>query len=161
MSSLPPAQVFSPYNEAEMRRVSVARAHRRHGVAQLLVYTALELAQHVFGYHAVHLSTAESMASAVRFYLRTGFAVAYSRIGCGDTSQWPCVHFRWPLGAVGRQLGPLRDIRATTFYELDYEEFYGADSEYASSSSRYGDSNSQEKSAAAGAVDTKESLSAE
>jgi GNAT superfamily N-acetyltransferase len=112
-----PAQILCAYDEAEMRRVSVAREHRKKGVAQLLVYTALEAAKHVFGYHAVHLSTAETMPSAVLLYLRTGFQVVHSRLECGSSSMWPCIYFRWPLGEMGRQMGPLRDSPAASFYE--------------------------------------------
>ncbi len=110
-----PAQALGPYDEAELRRVSVAREHRGTGAAQLLIFTALEAAKHVFGYHAVHLSTAETMPSAVRIYEKCRFNVVYSRLVSGE-SKWPCINFRWPLGEIGRQLGPLRDTPASSFY---------------------------------------------
>ena len=97
-------QPHTTYQEAEFRRMSVTAAHRGNGAAQLLVFTVLQTASQVFGFDSLHLSTAQTMDMAVRFYRRMGFREVSTVLEGGTEVPWCISHFKYDFTPRGRDL---------------------------------------------------------
>jgi GNAT superfamily N-acetyltransferase len=106
------------YMEAELRRMSVTRAHRGNGAAQLLLFTALQTARQVFGFEALHLSTAQTMDMAMKFYRRMGFREVHHALeGVDMPVPWRIARFKYCLTERGVAMDPLRYHHASAVWE--------------------------------------------
>ncbi len=97
------------YEDCELRRLSVCDSARGTGVAQLLVVASLQWAQ-AQGFHALHLSTSETMPLAMKFYRKSGFAEVHSGMYVDSDYDWPTSHFRWVLAPAGSACDPFVDL---------------------------------------------------
>ena len=72
---------------AEIRRMSVAPAHRQRGVGRALVTELLTTARG-WGHHRVVLETSSSWTEVVAFYQRCGFEITHHHDGPSGCDTW-------------------------------------------------------------------------
>jgi GNAT superfamily N-acetyltransferase len=73
--------------EAEVKRMSVLRAHRRRGIASAVLTALVEIARR-WGCHAVVLETTTSWTDAVAFYRGCGFVHTHDETGTFGSDSW-------------------------------------------------------------------------